>query len=106
MEKIYATEIIDAKYDFTSVRDVVNQLKHLSQRQNDDVHKILSKHEKLFDGTLGVYPHKKFCIDIEEDATPVHAKPYPVPRIHLKTFTKELMYLVKLGVLEPAGLSS
>ena len=101
----YATEILDAKYNFTSVRDVVNQLKHLSQRQKDDLHKILSKHEKLFDGTLGVYPHKKFHIDIEEDATPVHAKPYTVPRIHLETFKKELMHLVNLGVLAPAGLS-
>ena len=45
----YATEILDAKYNFTSVRDVVNQLKHLSQKQKDDLHQILSKHEKLFD---------------------------------------------------------
>ena len=67
----YATEILDAKYNFTSIRDVVNQLKHLSQKQKDNLHKILTKHEKLFDGTLGVYPHKKFHIDIEEDATPV-----------------------------------
>ena len=27
----YATEFLDAKYGFTSVQDVVNQLKHLSQ---------------------------------------------------------------------------
>ena len=27
----YATEILDAKYDFTSVRDVVNQLKHVTK---------------------------------------------------------------------------
>ncbi|KAL7503526.1 hypothetical protein ACHAXN_001305 [Cyclotella atomus] len=43
----------------------------------------------MFDGTLGVYPHKKVHIDIEE-----------VPRIHLKTFKKELDHLVAIGVLK------
>ena len=53
----------------------------------------------MFDGSLGVYPHKKFHIDIEPDAKPVYARPYPVPRMHLSTFKKELDHLVKLGVL-------
>eukprot|EP00956_Cyclotella_meneghiniana_P036466 scaffold126104_cov52-Cyclotella_meneghiniana.AAC.4 len=59
----------------------------------------------MFDGTLGVYPHKKFHIDIDENAKPVHARPYPVPRVHLQTFKKELDHLVKIGVLAPQGES-
>ena len=55
----------------------------------------------MFDGTLGVYPHKKFHIDIDPDAKPVYARPYPVPRIHLSTFKKELDHLVDIGVLKP-----
>jgi hypothetical protein len=60
----------------------------------------------MFDGiTLGVYPHKKFPINIDPDAKPVHARAYPVPRVHLQTFKKELDHLVELGVLAPQGSS-
>jgi hypothetical protein len=53
----------------------------------------------MFNGTLGVYPHKKVHIDIDPNAKPVHFRPYPVPQIHLKTFKKELNHLVEIGVL-------
>jgi hypothetical protein len=53
----------------------------------------------MFNGTIGVYPHKKVHIDIDPNAKPVHSRPYPVPQIHLKTFKKELDYLLRIGVL-------
>ncbi len=53
----------------------------------------------MFDGTLGVYPHKKVHIDIDPNAKPVHSRPYPVPWIHLNTFKKELNHLLTIGVL-------
>ncbi len=53
----------------------------------------------MFDGTLGVYPHKKVHIDIDPNAKPVHSRPYPVPQIYLKTFKKELNHLVETDVL-------
>jgi hypothetical protein len=53
----------------------------------------------MFDRTLGVYPHTKVHIDIDPNAKPVHSWPYPVPRIHLKTFKKELNHIVRIGVL-------
>ncbi len=40
----------------------------------------------MFDGTLGIYPHKKVHIDIDPNAKPVHSRPYPVSQINLKTF--------------------
>jgi hypothetical protein len=51
----------------------------------------------MFNGTLGVYPHKKVHIDIDPNAR--HSRPYPAPRIHLNTFKKELNHLVRVGVL-------
>ena len=101
----YATEILDAKYEWTDVSDVVKELHHLDQKQKDDILQVLKKHEKMFDGTLGVYPHKKFHIDIDPEAKPVYSRPYPIPRIHLKTFKKELDHLVELGVLVPQNES-
>jgi hypothetical protein len=53
----------------------------------------------MFDRTLGVYPNKKVHIDNDPNAKPVHSRLYPVPRIHLKTFKKELDHLVRIGVL-------
>jgi hypothetical protein len=82
--------MLDAKYEFTQVRDVVDQLSHLNMHQKADLLQVLQKNQKMFDGTLGVYPHKKFHIDIDPDAKPVHARAYPVPRVHLQTFKKEL----------------
>jgi hypothetical protein len=101
----FAIAMLDAKYEFTQVRDVVDQLSHLNMHQKADMLEVLQKHRKMFDGTLGVYPHKKFHIDIDSDAKPVHAHAYPVPRVHLQTFKKELDHLVELGVLAPQGSS-
>jgi hypothetical protein len=53
----------------------------------------------MFDGTLGVYSHKKVHIDINPNTKPVHSRPYPVPQIHLKTFIMELNHLVRIGVI-------
>jgi hypothetical protein len=73
--------------------------------QKADLLEVLAKHQKMFDGTLGVYPHKKVHIDIDPNAKPVHAHLYPVPRVHLQTFKMELDHLVKIGVLPPQGAS-
>ena len=83
----------------TDVAEVVDKLTHLDIHQKADLLQVLHENEKMFDGTLGVYLHKKVHIDIDPDAKPVHARPYPVPRVHLSTFKKELYILMKLGVL-------
>ena len=105
LENYLASPILDAKYEKTSIDGVVAQQNHLNDEQKRDLKRILDKHSKLFDGTLGVYPHKKFSIEMESDAKSVHARPYSVPKIHLEVFKKELQHLVKLGVLSPQGTS-
>ncbi len=42
---------------------------------------------------------------MEPDAKPKHARPYPVPIIHLEAFKKELMHLCEIDVLQPRGAS-
>lgn len=101
----YVSQILDAKYERVDIDDVIKSLSHLTESQKEDLRNLLSRHTKLFDGTLGVYPHEKFHIDIEPGAKPVHSRPYPVPRVHLETFKKELDHLVKIGVLEYQGNS-
>ncbi len=57
--------------------------------------------KKLFDDSLGVYPHKKVHIDLKPGAKPVHHNAYPFPHIHRQTFKKELEHMVELGILKP-----
>ncbi len=75
----FATEILDAKYDKTDVAEVVKGLTHLNAHQKADFLQVLQENNKMFNETLGVYPHKKVHIDIDPNAKPVHSRPYPVP---------------------------
>jgi hypothetical protein len=60
----YVVEILDAKYEKVEVDEVINQLNHLNTEQKEGLRKVLKEHTKLFDGTLGVCPHRKFHIDL------------------------------------------
>jgi hypothetical protein len=75
----FATEILDAKYKKTDVAEVVKGLTHLNAHQKADLLRVLQENNKMFNGTLGVYPHKKVHIDIDPSAKPVHSRPYSVP---------------------------
>ena len=57
-----ASPLLDVKYEKVDTDDVANQQTHLTIRQREQLADLLAKHRKLFDGTLGVYPHKKFHI--------------------------------------------
>ncbi len=83
--KCYGTKILDAKYEYSDVAEVVKGLTHLNAHQKADLLWVLWENKKMFDGTLGVYPHKKVHIDIDPNAKPAHSRPYPVPQIHLKS---------------------
>jgi hypothetical protein len=96
--KCFATEILDAKYERLDVVEVVKGLTHLNAHQKAELLSVLQENNKMFDGTLGVYPHKKVHNDIDPNAKSVHSRPYPVPRIHLKTFKGEHDHLVRIGI--------
>ena len=62
---------------------------------------VLRRHTKLFSGKLGLYPHKKVHLDLDPNAKPIHARAFPVPKLHQGTFKKELKHLCEEGVLSP-----
>jgi hypothetical protein len=101
----YASGILDAKYEKVLVDDVIDQLGHLSAHQKNDLKQVLNKHIKLFDGTQGVYPHRKFHIDLMPVAVPKHCRPYAIPVIYLEAFKRESIHLIKIGILSPQGAS-
>ncbi len=75
----FATEILDAKHEKTDVAEVVKGLTHLSAHQKADLLRVLQENDKMFDGTLGDYPHKKVHIDIDPNSKSVHSRPYSAP---------------------------
>jgi hypothetical protein len=98
--KCFAIEILDADYERTDVVEVMKGLTHLNTHKKADFLQVLKENNMMFDGTLGVYPHKKVHIDIDPNAKPVHSRAYhPVPQIQLKTFKVELDHFVRIGVL-------
>jgi hypothetical protein len=76
----------------------VNPLEYLSTQKKAALKQVLSELTKLFDGTSGVYPHRKIYIEMEPGAKARHARPYPVPFTHLETFKIELKHLCEIGV--------
>ncbi len=101
----YASEILDAKYGKVSTDDVIDQLIHLNDKQKQDLKVMLEDFTRLFDGTLGVYPHNKFHINLISGARPKHSQPYAIPCIHLTAFKKELDRLVQIRALSLQGAS-
>ena len=79
-------EILDARYEKVSIDEVVKQYSHLTVQQKADIKQVLDNFTKLFDGTLGDYPHRKFHIELEPGTRPRHARPCPIPVIHLEAF--------------------
>jgi hypothetical protein len=98
-------KILDALYEKMDVAEVVRMQTHLTEQQQSQLLKVLSKYPKVFGNNLGCYPHKQFHIDLQPNAKPVHRRAYPVPRLHKETFKKELEHLVHIGVLSPQGSS-
>jgi hypothetical protein len=92
----YVTEILNAKYETVEVDEVINQLDHLTLEQKEDLKKILKEHIKLFDGTLGVYPHGKFHIDLIPGAIAKQARPYPVPGAVHTNVGQKLLFCDKI----------
>jgi hypothetical protein len=69
----YVSEILDAKYGQVSTDEVVDQLNHLTTDQKHDLKVLFKDFTKLFNGTLDVYPHRKFHIDLIPGAKPKHS---------------------------------
>ena len=102
-ELFEATEILSRAYKKVSPSECAYEQDHMSVDERVKFQAILEKHKVLFDGELGLYPHKIFHLNIRKDAVPVHKKPYAVPYKRQENFRQELRNLVREGVLKPCG---
>ena len=67
--------------------------------------KMLQKHAHLFDGTLCKWKGEQYDIELRPEATPYHAKPYPVPHSQEAKLKAECERLIKYNVLKKVNCS-
>ena len=86
----FAMTILDSTYHKVNLGKFIDNQKNLTKQQQKELHKVLSKFAKLFDGTIGVCPNSKVHIELLADAVAKHARPYSVPQVNMEAFRKEL----------------
>ena len=92
--------ILDAKYEKADLQEVVStNCTHLSPSQQEKLLEVLIKFEDLFNRTLGNLKTEPVSFELKEGMKPYQGRPYPVPKVHKETLTKELNRLCELGVL-------
>ena len=97
--------ILDAKYVAADLKEVVAAAEHLTEEQQQMLLEVLTKHEELFDGTLGNWKDVQYDIELRQGAEPYHARAFPIPRIHTQTLKNEVERLCRLGVLKKVNRS-
>ena len=97
--------ILDANYEAIDIEQHCREQTHLSEAERKKLEQLLRKHEKLFDGNLGVWQGTEVNLELKPGAEPYHAKAFPVPKIHDSTLRKEVQRLCDIGVLKKVNRS-
>ena len=91
-------KILDADYSKVDIVDYVNKIDHLKDDIKQKLIEVLQSKNKIFEGGLGTLDIKPIHIELKKDATPYHAKPFPVPKAYEATTKKESDRFAKIGV--------
>jgi hypothetical protein len=98
-------KILDAKYEPANLDEIVYSCSHLTQEEQIKLKTLLKQYEHLFDGSLGTWIGETYDIELQSDATPYHARAFPIPRIHEQTLRHEVERLCQIGVLRKVNRS-
>ena len=97
--------ILDAKYEAADLDDVITAQDQLNDSEKSQLNKLLRRYEGLFDGTLGQWTGSKVHLVLNKDATPYHARAFPLPKVHYDTLKFEVERLCEIGVLRKVNRS-
>ena len=87
---VYATAITISNYKATSIIDIVQKQLHLSLQNPNQLFLVLSRHSRLFNSVLKVFPCRLIHLDLLPNAIPTHQHAYSVAHVHLEDFKNEL----------------
>ena len=92
-------------YEPADLQDIVNECNYLLPQQQQQLHRMLQKFHKLFDGQLKTFKGPPVHLQLVENPNPVRQRPNLVPTSHLTIFKAELQHLLQIGVIEKATRS-
>jgi hypothetical protein len=90
--ELFSTTIHDADYKAVDVKEVVDACIHLNTSQQRDLLNLLK-----------CYTGPPVHLNVDRSITPTHARYYPIARLHLQVYKKELDRLEAIGVLQRCG---
>ena len=74
----FISEIKPAHYEAMRPEEVLQSCLHLSEKQKEDLRKLIKKYPQLFDGILRTYPNP-VSLNIDPSVPPRAVRPYTVP---------------------------
>ena len=92
-------DILNCKYQPADLDKISKNCDKLTDKQQRELHELLTKHESLFDGTLGRMKSEPYDIKLKDNVKPYHAKPFPIPHAHEAKLRAKVQRLVDIGVL-------
>ena len=93
--------ILESKYEKADLHEVLANLPHLTEDQQQALLAVFLQHEDLFLRKVGTWKGKPIDIQLKDNVKPYHAKAYRVPQAYLQTFKTEIDRLVSIGTLSP-----
>ena len=93
-----AEALTPTNYVNANLPEIAKNCKNLSSEQQKLL-VVLTKHQSLFLGKHGEWMDKLVSIETVEGATPVWAKPYPVPLKNREVFQQEVQRQCTIGAL-------
>ena len=98
-EEVYANNdrLIAANYTAANLKSCLPE--HLRPHEQQKLLALLTQFESLFQGKLGCMSGPPLDIELKPNVTPIHARPYPIPRAHLELVKEEIKRMKKLGII-------
>ena len=81
-------EIIKAMYGKIDIKEHVKTIKHLTNEQQKALANVLEAYPDMYEGAIGTLNIEPVHFELKPNATPFHAKPFPIPKAY-EHLTKE-----------------
>ncbi len=105
-EESNATEALQAvTYKKANLEEVVQKCTNLNTEQQHKLLSVLKDHEQLFLGCQGEWMGDPVSIKVVKGATPIWARPYPVPLKNRQVFREEVYRQCNIGALRELAAS-
>ena len=94
---------MDGLYEAGDMQVIADLCTHLTPEQREDLFKLLSNFDVLFNNKLKTFTDEKNHLEVDLSVAPHRSCACAVPHSHKSPFKKELKQLAQEGVMEKCG---